>query len=262
MARDHISPTDEFERFVASLFGMPINGRGFVVDVRESLLEIVGGLFWPINAPLRYISTNWRTAQWVKAIEIVAIVAGVTAIFFEIADRREERLVRMWNLATDQRPGNSGKNPALEYLNKLGKPLTGISIPKAYLQSINLSGADLSGADLSKADLSGADLSNTNLTGANLSGVDLRWTDLRESHLYRANLSGANLIGANLSKAYFEFTNLTKTLLTALDYGWDESYPEKGITQDQLDEACVDKDGKPALLLESLKPPTQICSEW
>jgi hypothetical protein len=79
-----------------------------------------------------------------------------------------------------------------------------------FLQTVGrfLSGADLSGADLSGADLSGADLSGANLRGANLRGTNLRGAYLSGAYLSAANLSGAYLSGAYLSAAYLSRANL------------------------------------------------------
>lgn len=143
----------------------------------------------------------------------------------ERESRREERLVRMWDLATDPRPGNSGKIPALEYLTKHGYPLKGIAIPEAFLSGIDLHGADLEGAnlrgvDLSRADLSGVNLSEADLSGArldfsNLSGAVLFESNLSKASLYKANLTDATFVGGNLFKANLAWANFDGAVFTA-----------------------------------------------
>jgi hypothetical protein len=88
-----------------------------------------------------------------------------------------------------------------------------------FLQTVGrfLSGADLSGADLSGADLSGADLSGANLRGANLRGTNLRGAYLSGAYLSAANLSGAYLSGAYLSAAYLSRANLWGANLRGAD---------------------------------------------
>jgi hypothetical protein len=161
--------------------------------------------------------------RFLRMLEVLAIIVALIAFTLdyqirqeERASRAEERLARMWGLATDPRPGNSGKIPALEYLNKQGKPLAGISIPEAYLNEINLSNArlgeaDLSGAKLNEANLSGTYLYKTDLTGASLILATLS----DDTYLVETNLSGANLSGA------------------------------MGLTQPVLDMACADPGNPP-----------------
>ena len=180
----------------------------------------------------------------VEAAAAGAILLGVWGLFEEFKARdierenqKEERLVRMWNLATDPRQGNSGKIPALEYLNKLKKPLIGISIPKAYLVGIDLSGANIDRADLSGAELSEANLSGTRLVRANLSGADLGQANLIKANLNWANLSWASLYWADLSGATLFNTDLSGTFLSEA----------KSLTQLQLGHACADQDNPPKL---------------
>lgn len=166
---------------------------------------------------------------YMRIIEFVAVIAALAAFGIDLLDRREERLARMWNLATSDRPGNSGKIPALEFLNREGKPLTGIEIPKAYLVGVELEGAILSGAGLSGADLNGADLSGADLSGADLSGANLSGARLRQ----------AEFSGADLSGAYF--------------------YRTRDIPN--LSQACLD--GKTELQnLSRNKWPTKICDKY
>jgi len=76
------------------------------------------------------------------------------------------------------------------------RDFSGMQLPEAELQGIelkgtNLSYADLSGADLRQANLSGADLSYTLLRGANLTQADLRGTIAIGTDLREAILTGA-----------------------------------------------------------------------
>jgi hypothetical protein len=85
--------------------------------------------------------------------------------------------------------------------NLRGANLRGANLRGAYLSGAYLSAAGLSGAYLSGAYLSGAYLSRANLSRANLWGANLRGADLSSANLSRANLWGANLRGAKLSGA-------------------------------------------------------------
>ena len=164
---------------------------------------------------------------------------ALIAFALDYTDRMEERTVRAWQLLTTQAPGNSGKGPALEYLNgedglfcwhgwclvtmKPQTPLGGIDLSPpdrtpgdpdgdpqgAYLAGVSLSDAHLQRANLSGADLKGADLSGARLRKTNLSGAILEEADLSDASLWDANLSGANLKWANLSGAELFDANLS-----------------------------------------------------
>jgi len=189
--------------------------------------------------------------------EVAAVVVGLAffiptavALWFDLADRKTQRISQAWDAVTRVAPGNSGKGPALEYLNHQGIPLVGINLSaesnqgpiylhavnlsEAVLQSANFSDADLesanlSGANLWKADLSGAnlshanlqkailrhaELSDTNLWDANLSQTNFWKADLSDANLWEANLSGANLRIANLSGTYLWKADLSSADLS------------------------------------------------
>ena len=108
---------------------------------------------------------------------------AVIAFYIDYKDRQTQRLAQAWELVTRPAPGNSGKVPALEYLNSQGIELVGIDLSvKSNKGASYLAGVDLSWADLGDANLSGAVFFAADLSGAVLS---------------RADLSGANLEDAN-----------------------------------------------------------------
>ena len=111
--------------------------------------------------------------------------------------------------------------------------LTFVNLIKADLRGANLTGADLTGANLTgaflSADLSNADLSNAKLSGAILLGAKLSGANLLGADLGGADLTGASLTGADLTEAKLSGTNLRGT---------------PSLTQQQLDEACGDKNTK------------------
>ena len=215
--------------------------------------------------------------KFVKVFEAVAIIIAVVAFVIDYQQRREDRtfraeeraalkqeredrvegrLVRMWSLATNSRPGNSGKIPALQFLHEKGHPLSGMEISRAYLVGIEIPGADLfksnlSGADLRVVDLSDADLSEANLNGANFGGANLSGVDL-----FKADLSNANLSAANLSGAILKGTDLSGADISGADISG-----VAGLTQIQLDRACINVGYPPRKLLAGLKPPGRICPQ-
>ena len=124
-----------------------------------------------------------------------------------------------------------------------GADLRGADLLRAFLQRVNLQGGVLRGAFLYEANLQGANLTGADLPQANLPQADLRGAVLRGADLQRANLTGADLRGADLEKA-----RLLGAILQEADL-----QEVKNLTQDQLNEACVNENTKlpPALT----KPP-------
>ena len=169
---------------------------------------------WNENAGLR------MAIEFVGALTLMFGVAGLwwdyQAKQEEREDRADQRLARMWAQGMDNRPGNIRRIPALEFLNKEGHPLAGISIPKAYLVEIDLTRANLRGANLRHATLRDANLKEANLWNANLEGANLSNATLEGANLWNANLEGANLWNANLEGAILLDANLeSATLLNA-----------------------------------------------
>jgi len=158
------------------------------------------------------------------------------ALRIDLEDRKTQRIAQAWELVTQPAPGNSGKGPALEYLNSQGIELVGIDLSNAsnngqsYLKDINLSGANLLDADLSGAFLLAADLSEASLFGTDLSRAMLRDANLSGANLSRANLSGAYLLGSDLSGANLYNANLSGANLESVKY----------LSQIMLNYACGD----------------------
>lgn len=139
-----------------------------------------------------------------------------------------------------------------------------------YLNRVNLRGADLEKLNLSQAelqgsDLEGADLKEADLREADLERVNMRWANLREATLHGAALEDANLLGANLQEADLcqarlvdntngkalpetaatvKDTNFKRTIVRGTDLRAVDLSGAKNLTQDQLDEACVDENTK------------------
>src|SRR5690606_321895 len=102
-----------------------------------------------------------------------------------------------------------------------GADLSEIYSPKASLPHGQFREATLELANLVAADLSGADMTRSNLSHANLQ---------------ETNLQNAVLADADLSQARLDFALLTKTDLRGANLA-----SAVGVTQAQLDRACVDE---------------------
>lgn len=148
------------------------------------------------------------------------------------------------------------KGADLNYASLVRAHLEGATLEGANLSFANLEGAGFWGADLKDAKLAEADLTRTGLAGANLTGASFWAANLTGVNLIKAKLGGANLTGAHLTGAHLTGANLTDANLTSTDFEG-----AMGLTQAQLDSACVTRDGRPPKLPEGFNPPTKICVE-
>jgi len=59
-------------------------------------------------------------------VGLAAIVPTAIMLWIDLQDREQQRIVSAWTLVTNTASGNSGKGPALEFLNSRDVPLSGI----------------------------------------------------------------------------------------------------------------------------------------
>lgn len=115
-----------------------------------------------------------------------------------------------------------------------------VNLNSAIFKMAMFPGAKFTGAKLNKAQLQGA-----NLSGAVFSNAQLAESGLDDAMLHRASFQGANLHGASLRhamlyQAKFQGVDLTNTT---------------GLTQSQINMACLDRDTKLPQGLKWLEPP-------
>lgn len=115
---------------------------------------------------------------------------------------------------------------ALSASDLSGANVQGFFLAATDLKKANLSGTNLQTAFLSGADLGGAALRRANLQESDLTGALLENADLAGAILQGANLHGAALAGASLEGAYLQGASLAEV---------------SGLTQEELDAACVDE---------------------
>jgi uncharacterized protein YjbI with pentapeptide repeats len=123
-----------------------------------------------------------------------------------------EQGVEKWNA---WRQANPDVVPKLDYVSLIKADLTNVNLSGAVLLCAILTNANLSGADLRDTNLGVAELFETNLSGANLSRTNLSHANLVSANLSKANLSHANLTHANLRVADLSDANLSDALLSA-----------------------------------------------
>ncbi|HMK22138.1 MAG TPA: pentapeptide repeat-containing protein, partial [Terriglobales bacterium] len=130
--------------------------------------------------------------------------------------------------------GTDFREARLHHAVLIGARGTGTIFSKAdlseiYAPKVSLVRAQFNEAKLEAAHLVSADLRGSNFTQAMLAHANLQEANLREASLARADLTGAQLDAAELQKAGLQGANLA--LVT-------------GLTQAQLDTACVDEQTK------------------
>jgi hypothetical protein len=109
--------------------------------------------------------------------------------------------------------------------------LFGADLSDQYLPGMDLRGANLRRTNFQGANLYAAKLQGAWVDNANLQCVDLGAADLRWAYLEGTNLQGADLSDANLGEADLRAANLQGAKL--LDV--------RGLTQEQLNQACGDE---------------------
>lgn len=178
--------------------------------------------------------------------EVAAVVLGLAivlptgfALWSDLKDRKTQRNAQAWESVTRIAPGNSGKGPALEYLNSQGIALVGISLSAeknqgaSYLVGVDLSEANLESADFSEAELTFANFSGANLRNADLSGAMLKRAKFSKAILKRAKLPEANLLNADLSQTNLWNADLSKVNLS------DANLSEANLRKANLSEAYL-----------------------
>jgi len=183
-------------------------------------LEFVVDLFWLVVPCTR---PEWLTSlkHFVPdSLEQWAILAAVCVWFKSRDDRREEGIIRAWQVLLDahDKSGDGGRKLALEFLNNsknsLKYGLFGAVYPREDLSRVNLYLANLQTVNLQGANLRAAELTRADLTNANLSAANLRAANLEKANLQGANLTEANLQGAKYNSeeidSYVNFYPPTK----------------------------------------------------
>lgn len=139
------------------------------------------------------------------------------------------------------------KNPAGQQANFCRAGLSQGKFQEADLKSADfqmamLAGADFTGAMLNKAQLQGANLSGANFSEAHLTGAYLDHAMLHLATFRKTDLHGASLRHAMLYKAKLQGTDLTDV---------------EGLTQSQINMACLDGDTKLPKGLDRPEPCSQ-----
>ncbi len=181
----------------------------------------------------------------VAAVTMAIALLGAFFIHDEYQDRRQARMTRAWELLNDTREirfFNVGQIEALQSLHLSGANLRRVNLESRYLEGIELRGADFYGAHFSAANLAGADLRDAVLQATRLDIVNLTEARLDGADMSQAILSRARLIDASLRGV-----DLTEAVLAGTDLSGANLRRARGLTSEQLAEACATPERPPEL---------------
>ncbi len=114
--------------------------------------------------------------------------------------------------------------------------------------------ADLSGADFDMAMLAGANFRKSKLQRAKLTRANLTGADFTEAQLQRANLANAMLHSAVFENVRLESASLQDAMLYLANLKGVDLRKVKGLTQYQINMACLDQYTKLPQGLSQPKP--------
>ncbi len=211
-----------------------------------------------------------------RAVEFIAVLAGIIAIGVELYDRQQERAVRKAQMLIDLtvlriehgEPASPAIRSSLEVLIQQRVRLRGLdfsdldlrgaSLPRANCPYCNFSRILGGSADLSRSELSFASLENAYMPEANLSDAVLIGANLGNARFERGTLAGANLSHASLRGATFDGTDMSGVNFTEANVS-GALLQGTNLTQAQLDQACVDPEGSPRSMPNDLRAPEKEC---
>ena len=200
--------------------------------------------------PIRWHHTGFdlTVASVQAAVAAVTMTIALLGAFFihdEYQDRRQARMTRAWELLNDTREirfFNAGQIEALQSLHLADANLRRVNLEGRYLEGIELRGGDFFGAHFSAANMVEADLRDAILKAARLDIANLTEARLDGADLSQAILSRARLIGASLRGV-----DLTAAVLAGTDLSGADLRRARGLTSEQLAEACATPERPPEL---------------
>ncbi len=184
------------------------NGWGLphVFNLQSRLARYVSGMLLYWLVPCILLAFSYKVAPRPGGGLLVIVTVAVTLVLVWVKIRR-------WSSSQRRNVYRSLwlSEGVLVYMLilQLGQSSSLLERP-LYLFRANLEEQDLQAVNLQGANLRQAEFQVADLQGANLQGANLQGADLRRANLWRANLEGA-----------------------------------RGVTQDQVNTACVDEHTKP-----------------
>lgn len=197
-------------------------------------------------------SLFWKLA---KKMQPLGILIAIVALIYTISEIREDKVLREATLITmyveqkevirkmlrDEEDAESHTHViAREIIERMVN--VGMELSWMDASNLKLNGARFQGADFAEARLRRVQLIKADLSKADFTRSDLKEAKLIVAILRKADFTEADLRNANLWKADF-----TDAILTDANIGGAMLKDAVGLTQLQLDSACVTSaTGEPA----------------
>ena len=191
------------------------------------------------------IANSWNALGLMSLISGVLIILLVLGFYTEIFSRTSPEKFPHPIFIPFEKNCTGTKDKKLSYEAIL-------QIKEAHAKWLeNPTAPDAARANFCETDLNGADFSMAMLAGANFTKAKLHAAKLERANVTRANFSEAELDGANLANAMLHLTILQKAVFHNASiqdamlfqtnlHGADLS-KVKGLTQNQINMACLDK---------------------
>ena len=240
-----------------------------VFGYQHKAVQIVMGIIFVLSMGAIYIPFSWTPAVY-RYLP-----------FYPFAELVEEEVSTKPTTWTGQEDAREKEIPLVKGAKLQGANLRHANLEKGFLIKADLRRANLQEASLSHANLQEARLFHANLQKADLHETNLQEADLQEADLQNAkclspsqirgarnwvlaiygdtlraelllpsdhnvrmkkeDLSGYDLVGYNLQNAYLDDWNLQGANLKHAQLQGAHLEASRGLTQAQLDEACVDE---------------------
>jgi Pentapeptide repeats (8 copies) len=224
-----------------------------LVPLQNSLIRLFSGLIFYMLLPVAMLLFAWKAAvfpAWgsgLLGLAVAVITSHVMLLFGRLSWRSKGLLsVGAAIIAGGVMLGFGPPHRQFDLFrtNLSGQWLAGAELREANLWHAKLRDADLNGADLRDADLRGTDLRGAILLYADLRGASLVRATLSGARLDGAHLRGASLVGATLSGARLDAADLSDADLDRANLSGVDLSVATGLTQKQLDKACVSSNTK------------------
>ena len=184
----------------------------------------------------------------------VLVLSFGTQIFFKVSDEKSPRsiVLPLERICS----GNKDKKFSNEIITQIiNAHAVWIEHPKGSGGSrANFCEADLSRADFVMAMVAGANFRKARLQRANLTRANLTRADFTEARLHGANMDATMLHEAVFQDAEFEAASLQDAMLYHTNLHGADLRMVKGLTQHQINMACLDQHTKLPVGLSHPKP--------
>ena len=185
-------------------------------------------------------------ALLVKSFQPLGLLIAIAALIYTINGFREDRVLREATLITmfveqeeiirKMESSGRGSIPTHLIARDIIERMVNVGMELSWIDTsdLKLNEASFQGGDFAGAQLRGVSLVKTDLSSANFMRSDLNKAKLHAAILRKVDFTEADLRNANFWKA-----DLTDATLTDANIGGAKLKHAVGLTQSQLDLACI-----------------------